>query len=239
MLCALALVVLSVWEIAVLARARSSAPLDEEWRQAAAWVSARHQPGDLIVFAPAWVDPVGRKWLGDRMTIAQAARMDDARYGRVFEVSIRGAGEARGTLAAEERFGPIDVRLWQRPAATVHWELAGALYEVDFAPRRCQLVRPPGQLDAEVEMGDALVVYAGIADFRSRRDNRARALLRVFVDDKEAARASIGNDSGWQRLAATTTPGRHRLRITSEVDGAGSPAKLDLCVAAEARTEAR
>ena len=55
-------------------------------------VTADFKTGDLIVFAPRWLDPVGRRWLGSLLTVADAGRLDDARYARVWEVSIRGAG---------------------------------------------------------------------------------------------------------------------------------------------------
>jgi hypothetical protein len=238
-LCAFAVVVIAVWEIAVLARARTSAASDEDWQAAAAWVRERHRGGDLIVFAPGWVDPVGRRWLGDLLPIPVAARMDDARYPRVFEVSIRDAvaPEARGTVVAE-RDGPVRVRLLERPAPRVTWDLGerAVLREVDFTPRRCVPLRPDGTLDFPgVPLGSELVVYAGIADFRSRRANRAVASVRVLVDDVEVSRAEIGNGSGWHRLpVATTTPGVHHV-----VFAATSPGKkdaLDLCLFAEART---
>lgn len=237
-LCALAVVVIAVWEIAVLARAHTGAPTDADWQAAAAWVRAQHRPGDLIVFAPAWVDPVGRRWLGDLVPIADAARMDDARYGRVFELSIRDAAapEARGTLV-DQRPGVVRARLYQRAAATVSWDLAdrAQLREVDFTPRRCVPLRPDANLEVAATMGTELVVHAGIADFRSRRANRARALLRVLVDGAEVARADVGNDSGWLRLPAiATTPGAHTVRFESRSTGAKDA--LDLCLFAEART---
>src|SRR5262245_17609859 len=39
----------------------------DEWAAAAAEVRGAFRPGDLIVFAPAWVDPIGRSYLGDLM----------------------------------------------------------------------------------------------------------------------------------------------------------------------------
>src|SRR5262245_50743570 len=49
------LVLLAIWEL--VAALRTTAPDDEAWAAAAAIVRARHRPGDLIVFAPAWADP--------------------------------------------------------------------------------------------------------------------------------------------------------------------------------------
>lgn len=249
-----ALAALAAWEITVLARAKADAPTDEEWRAAAAFVKDRMQPGDLVVFAPPWIDPIGRMWLGDRMTIDDAGRLDGVRYARVWEISIRGARAPE--VAAEPRavetghFGPLTVRHFVRPAPRVTWDLrpASGLYEIDFTPKKCVLraLRHPGQT-ATIEapdavLGDELVVAAGLADFRSRRDNRARARVRVFVDGREVSSGVIDNDSGWTRLpVAATRAGPAVVRIELDVirDGLGgsgpAPVKLDVCVAAEAR----
>src|SRR5437870_13517130 len=62
---------------------------DADWSAAAAEVRAGFQPGDLIVFAPAWTDQVGRFHLGDLIPPEMAARPDADRYQRIWELSIR------------------------------------------------------------------------------------------------------------------------------------------------------
>ena len=242
LLASLALLVLAVWETVTLVRVSAGAPRDADWAAARATVEGGFQRGDLIVFAPAWMDPVGRQHLGHLMTLDDVVRMDDARYGRVWEVSARGAvaPEARGEVRRDERYGPLRLRLLERPAAKVIWDLRerSGLAEVDYAGRLCTLVRVPGRLDAgTVPLGRRLVARAGLTDFRARRDNRAFALLRVVVDGKPVAEASIGSESGWVPLEAETTSGPGRLEFVAEVDPSrgGQPAVLNLCVAAEAR----
>lgn len=129
---ALGLVLLAVLETlqAVIAPHRAPAPGD--WEAAAAEVRAGFRAGDLIVAAPAWADPILRMHLGDLITIPIAARMDDARYGRVWEIAQRGARapEAHGDIVGRRDFGALTLRLVQRPAATVtydflaHWKEA-------------------------------------------------------------------------------------------------------------------
>ena len=127
---ALALLVLAAAETAQALIAPGRAPSDADWSAAAADVRAGFRAGDLIVAAPAWADPLARMVLGDLMTVAMDARMDDARYGRVWEVSQRGerAPEAHGTTAALHRFGALTVRLVERAPAVVtydflaHWK---------------------------------------------------------------------------------------------------------------------
>ena len=88
---AAALVLVAAWETCATRRDADAVPGDDAWDRAAAVVRKDYRPGDLIVFAPTWVDPVGRLHLGDLIPIDVAARMDDAKFARIWEVSIRGA----------------------------------------------------------------------------------------------------------------------------------------------------
>src|SRR5512135_2652143 len=63
------LVVIAAWEILRTERAPAGVPGGDAWKRAADVVRVQHQPGDLIVFAPDWIDPVGRRWLGDLIPI--------------------------------------------------------------------------------------------------------------------------------------------------------------------------
>jgi len=101
------------------------APTDQDWRAAAAQVRAGFRPGDLIVAAPAWADPILRVYLGDLIPAEVAGRMDDERFERVWEISQRGAtseAAAGGTVAEKSRFGALTVRRVQRPAAAVRYD---------------------------------------------------------------------------------------------------------------------
>src|SRR3954449_12306080 len=85
------LVAVAIWEIVASIRDAGAVPGDDAWAEAAGAVRAEYRPGDLIVFAPSWVDPVGRMHLGDLISLEAAGRMDAARYPRIWELSIRGA----------------------------------------------------------------------------------------------------------------------------------------------------
>ena len=128
----LALVVIETGA-AVLARSRVASEAD--WQAAAATVRAGFRPGDLIVFAPAWMDPVGRSYLGDLMPIEMVARSDTDPYGRIWEVSIRGA-RAPETASAEREFehdqGLVRVARWKNSApapVTVRYDFTAHLAE--------------------------------------------------------------------------------------------------------------
>lgn len=248
-LAAAAVLVLAVWEIATLARVRAAAPREADWRAAAAAVEADLEPRDLVVFAPAWVDPVGRMALGHRLSLDDLARMDAARYARIWELSIRGARAPEtaglGRPAFDRVFGAVRVRRYDRPAgaaAEVVWALhdQAPVAEVAHRPHRCVILRPPAKRDAgTVTLGSQLVVTAGLSDVWARRDNRAFARLDVIVDGEKVTSAVVGNDSGWVALPVVSTiPGPHQVRFEAAIEPSrGDPkkARIELCVAAEAR----
>lgn len=116
---------LAIVETTVALVAPSLAPTDADWAAAAATVRAGFRAGDLIVAAPAWADPILRVHLGDLIPPEIAARMDDDRFARVWEVSQRGAeapAAAGGTTRVDERFGRLRVRLVERPAEIVTYD---------------------------------------------------------------------------------------------------------------------
>ncbi|CAN5903387.1 hypothetical protein BH11MYX4_BH11MYX4_54950 [soil metagenome] len=63
-----------------------------DWAAARDAVKAEAKPDDLVIFAPFWVDPIGREQLGDELAgLRREARPDESRFARAFEVGIRGA----------------------------------------------------------------------------------------------------------------------------------------------------
>jgi len=121
---ALGLALLAALETAQSLIAPHRAPRPEDWAALAVEVRAGFRPGDLIVAAPAWADPVLRQYLGDVITIPMATRMDDARYARVWEVGQHGAHapEARGTITRVQRFGALTLRLVERKPAQITYD---------------------------------------------------------------------------------------------------------------------
>lgn len=184
---ALVLILVCIWEIVVIARAGNDVGSDKDWRDAAAAVRAKHAPGDLITFAPNWVDPTGRLHLGDLINLDMAGRMDGDRYGVIWEVSVRGARarETRGLDAtATERFGAVTVRRFERQPAVVLSDLTKlartaarkgsvtpVFTEVGFEPHHCVQMTPSvsaprkvvslkaGPTKVEVRRRDAQLTY--------------------------------------------------------------------------------
>ena len=242
---ALLLVIVALWEVVAAIRAATSVPDDDAWERAAQIVRSQHQAGDLIVFAPGWVDPVGRLHLGDLIPIEMAGRMDAARYGRIWELSIRGA-HAPETVGLAPVFsqdvGGVTVRRFERaPAVVVSDVLASGqhgavtLAEVGFEPHRCiQVVPSPGhpqRITIPMQLGTRLVGYAGLADVFTRRDIRAPGSLAVEIAGRQVAQVHPGVDDGWVRFEAATTPGPADVTFVASAD---APQRL-ICFAAEAR----
>jgi hypothetical protein len=223
-----ALVIVALWEIVWTRVAASGVPDDGDWERAAAHVRANHRPGDLIVFAPDWIDPVGRLHLGDLIPVAMAARMDAERYGRIWELSIRDARsrDTAGLTPAEAReVGGVTVRRFERPPATILADVrellprakidgqalsppAVVLAEVGFAPHRCIQVTPmpgrPVRITFALPAG-TLVGYAGLADVFTRRNIRTPGKVEVEAGGKVIASVTPGIDDGWVRFAAPLT----------------------------------
>ncbi|NVB81194.1 MAG: hypothetical protein HOV81_22550, partial [Kofleriaceae bacterium] len=193
----------------------------------------------------------GRLHLGDLIPVAMAARMDAAKYGRIWEVSIRDARapETAGlSPVATTEVSGITVRGFAREPAVVTADVRERLEtvtgvrpsreiaEVGFAPHDCLQVTPsPNQpvriTFPQVPLGTKLVGYAGLADVFTRRDIRAPGTLAVEIGGREVARVSPGVDDGWVRFEAVTTPGPADVTF---VASAKAPQRL-ICFAAEAR----
>lgn len=249
---------LALIETVVAAVSPALAPTDGDWRAAAREVRAGFRPGDLIVAAPAWADPIMRLHLGDLVPAPVAGRMDDARFGRVWEISQRGGRApeaARGAVALERRFGALTVRRVERPAATVSYDFVARwqdarmtggnvfrrqMVEVDTRLREALLVPPVGRVPVVVEyaavpLGRELMIGTGLHDLWARKYTHADVHLRVVVAGTPAAAITANNDTGWQltRVDTAAYDGRVvpvRFEITS-----AEPAGRNFAFAAEAR----
>jgi hypothetical protein len=207
-------------------------PSDNDWKAAAAFVRGAVQDGDGIVFAPHWVDPIGRRHLP--IPVEEAARPDRSRQARVWELSVRGAEhpEARGRVAETRIFGRVRVRRLERRAARVLYDFSAQtpdrvrVAEVDFLPYACMPAGPGDVLEfRDVPIGARIAIGGGIHDFQSRYASDAPVTLRVQIDGKVRASERFDN-RGWRRIAVDTR------------DRAGARATVRFEVAAE-RPKAR
>ena len=243
------LVGIAIWEILATRCDATSVPDDAAWERASAVVRAHYQPGDLIVFEPKWIDPVGRYHLGDLIPIDMAARMDDAHYARTWELSIRDAHDpelAKYRPELDQTVDGIEIKLVHRqpeglladvrdllPKAKLDNAMAVLeLAEVGFEPHRCIQVVPspntPARMTFTLPAGK-LVGYAGLADVFTRRDIRVPATLEVEVAGKTLTSKSLGVDDGWVRFETPVPAGE-----VTFVAKATTPQRL-VCFAAEVR----
>jgi len=130
---------LAVFELVAHPIIGASAPSDESWNAAAAFVRERYQPSDRIAGAPAWVDPFVRNQLGDLLSLRMAAAPDTAGIDRVWELSIRGARRRDEPAALEQEFDGVHVRMWSLRGDELIYdfveEISGAKVELVGAAR--------------------------------------------------------------------------------------------------------
>lgn len=102
----------AVFELIAHPVIRAGVPDGDSWEQASAFVRERFEPGDRVVAAPRWLDPVVRSHLGDLSSPASASVSDLAGVTRVWEVGIRGATTRNEPPMLEQSFGAVRVRMW-------------------------------------------------------------------------------------------------------------------------------
>lgn len=152
-----------------------AAPTDQNWQEAAAVVRRDFRPGDLIVAAPGWADPFLRLYLGDLLTVEAEARMDDARFPRVWEIGQRGARaeEARGEVRQDEVVGHLRVRLWERPARAVAYDFVARWRDAvvtrwDLATKQPAHCAPNADATGVACPGSDLAVSEALAEVDTR-----------------------------------------------------------------------
>jgi hypothetical protein len=105
---------------------------DPSYREAATYLAAhrneddkrapdavRAGPRDLILFAPAWSDPLGRTAFGASYPEENVGHLDTSRYHTLWELAQDGAArtETRGlTLQDSQTFGRLRLRKYKNPA---------------------------------------------------------------------------------------------------------------------------
>lgn len=255
-----ALVLLALVESAVAVIAPSRAPTDGDWAAAAGAVRAEFRPGDLIVAAPAWADPILRVHLGDLIPPEMAARLDDARFPRVWEISQRGARSPegqRGDVRSDRSFGRLRLRLIERPAPVVTYDFVARwsdgrlangrgtsierkIVEVDQRLRLAIMTRPVAGGPVVIEfpavpLGRELAIATGLHDTWMRKAARGTVQARLFVGERPVPLPETTNDSGWTETRVDTSAEEGRtLPVRLEITSA-APFDRYFAFAAEAR----
>ncbi len=96
------------------------APNEAQWASVRPLVASWYKPGDVVVVAPYWAEPMARWKFGEQlMPLADVARPDPTRYAEAIEVSAMGkrSPELEGwRLVRETKQGPFTVRALANPA---------------------------------------------------------------------------------------------------------------------------
>jgi hypothetical protein len=250
------LLVLSLWESAAALIGPRRAPSEAEWAAVERFVRAEHRAGDLIAFAPRWLDPVGRAHLGDLIPLGAAARPDADAYPRVIAVSWGGArvADTKDRTAEKQVAGRLSAGIFTAAPPEVSYdfvahladegvEAAGAVVriaEVDYAPHRCIWIAPrPGAprsiVFPGVKLGRTLVGYTGLDHFQQRKLGKGLVELAVYVGDQLKERIIHSNDSGWRRFEIDTSGSAGQSRPVRFDVSAPDPRHRLFCFTAEAR----
>lgn len=199
------------WETAAGLWQQKAVASRADWQEAAAAVRAEFRPGDLIAFAPAWADQLGRAELGDLMPLSMVGRPDGRAYRRIFEVAIRGAHieEAKGLNAEwsadfgrvraarySQRSLPVEIPfdLVERfsEAHTAGGPVERRMLEIDYQPRYGLSLRivtgPPTSLHwdnipDEAWRGSQLSLWLGLHDYYARKNATGPADVLVDLDE--------------------------------------------------------
>lgn len=112
-----------LFELAAEAWASRRAPSLDEWRALRAVVMKEKRPGEPVLVAPEWAEPVARHAFGGgAFPLSELARSGMAGFARVLEVSALGAesDETRGFRVVSEReSGPFTLRVLENPKPAI------------------------------------------------------------------------------------------------------------------------
>jgi len=115
--------VVGIVEIGLHVQQTHSVVPKKDFADAAASIQKELKPDDLVLFAPKWVDAVGREEAGwDIMTMARSARPDESRFARAFELGIRGSHRpemASWQKTEERQVGGVTITVFTNPAPVV------------------------------------------------------------------------------------------------------------------------
>jgi hypothetical protein len=115
----LAVPLLGIAELGAQAYFSRRAPGEKEWADVRPLVASWYKPGDVVVVAPYWAEPMARWKFGDAlMPVSDVARPDATRYAEAIEVSAMGSRspELSGwKVVREAKQGAFTVRALANP----------------------------------------------------------------------------------------------------------------------------
>jgi len=152
---------LGLLELALQVVLARRAPGIDAWRGVESAVLARKRPGEPVVVAPEWAEPLARLALGDRaFPLAELARADDRTVPGLLEIAELGARSPAvrdWPVVSEERAGPFVLRTLKNPTP-----LRSRYRFVDHVrPGELSVALVHGDVEHPCEFREHLVATAG------------------------------------------------------------------------------
>lgn len=118
-----------------------------DWKKAAKYLQGNFKQGDLLLFAPTWIGPTGRMHMGELLDIHQMARPDEAAFGRIWVVGLKGKTRAetkKARLVSKKSYGRIQVSLFENKTDLPLFDF----YE-NLSKAQVRVLRPDGSVDEQ------------------------------------------------------------------------------------------
>lgn len=239
----LAVPLVGVWELGAHFRQTSDVVTDDEWRAAQTGLTKMLGPSDGLIFAPRWLEPQGRRWMGPALaTFERMTTPDYGRYGRVIELSIRGAHreELAGWKRGEaQSFGRVELVAWENPSpAPIIDDPLASLRD------RVRVSKIEGGMERECPFETSLPQTAGTyfppgVPTPGERFNCGNAMVGITVLsalDYSGRRCLIAAPSPGMKLRVRLSAvklgrvlhGNHGLYAEAERNLTGAPVSIDL-----------
>ncbi|MCD6500075.1 MAG: hypothetical protein J7M25_17420 [Deltaproteobacteria bacterium] len=120
-----AVMLLAIVETVAVTMASRNQVSPQTWDQIETLIRREFHPGDLIIFAPDWMAPIGRLHVGDLLDVQQVSRPDSDGYSRIWVIARAGFGTSDtngASLQWSRSVGGLTVRLYHRQPALVTFD---------------------------------------------------------------------------------------------------------------------
>jgi len=95
------------------------------WTQVESLVRQNFHAGDLLVFVPNWIDPIGRLHVGDLLNTKQVSRPDSDNYSRIWVIGLAGFRSKATTDASllwRKSVGKLAISLYRRQPVQITFD---------------------------------------------------------------------------------------------------------------------
>jgi len=196
LLAALVLLLAAIESGAMLVQ-HAAAPTEADWKAAAEKIRSERRPDEPVLFAPLWVEPLGRLHLGDQIDMELLLLSDVDRHRRLFEISIRGAQHpwiADKKLRATDQwtFGAVRVALYQQSrVAEVLYDFTRKIQEARVSRIGRDVVPCPWSSTKRRFTCDPARRWNWVGPHLAEVDHRPHRCIYMHAVDHEVMRATF------------------------------------------------